>query len=932
MRKRTGIILVGILAAALAVAAWFIRKEKQVVVIDPWEAVPADAFFIVETNDFPELLTRVTDPAGIFAGLSSMKWASELIQSASAVDSVTGGREVRELISNRRMIISFHVAGQGDPVPLVVMSTGQSFTARRLSSLLGQSGGTVTDRRDLGGTRTYTVIWEGGTSQQNAYLALTSGILIVSPSESLVTSALDNRSAGSDIRQQQGFSAVVNAAGKDADNLFLLFRNLPGFIRPFFDPEDIATVTSLAVAGGGDLTVAEEGIFISGFLTTAGAGTGADRLRDVVPAECGVHELLPRNTLSYSSVMQRASLTGETATEPAFVNATDLALILSPYTGTEVTEAVIPNGDTAERVRAFRMTDRQSAEKVLRERLTAKYRSMGLRDSHFIASATESDGDEAILYRMPFTGVSAILAGAERGRTGDEWVTFARTYMIFSSSPDVLASVLRESDRENTLINDPGFREMEKTLPTKSSFIFWSSGAALKELATEYLKPEAASSMNQRDLSAISGIGVSLTPSNDMIYTSLSVRYEAGELQGGRGSDQQGGSTNSAGASPVTVSPEGTPEQAPATHADTAALKLLWRVKLEAEPAVNPFFFTNHNTGATEIFIQDNNNSIYLISSSGKILWKAAIREKIIGEVFMIDYYRNGKLQLLFTGRDHIHLIDRNGNYVDKFPVKMRSPASNTLAVFDYENNKDYRLFLAGEDRRIYAYDRSGTPVRGWNQFAVRGKVSDPVAFFRVRSKDYLFVSDDQAVYVLDRTGNIRVAHQEPLVKAQGSAAGLTGGIDPTIIFAAPDGATVRLGFDGTSVRDTISGLSAAHKTGFADIDGDNMTDRITIDKGTVRAYGSSGSRLWTYSTGGTELRGPWFLNTGSGERRTAVYDAGRGMLHLIGRNGAAASGFPHRAGPFFNTGRVTNKSTWNLIVNESDTYICNYELIPASK
>jgi hypothetical protein len=62
---------------------------------------------------------------------------------------------------------------------------------------------------------------------------------------------------------------------------------------------------------------------------------------------------------------------------------------------------------------------------------------------------------------------------------------------------------------------------MEKTMPTKSSFIFWSSGAALKSLASEYLKPEAASSLNERDLSGISGIGVSLTPSNEMIYTSL---------------------------------------------------------------------------------------------------------------------------------------------------------------------------------------------------------------------------------------------------------------------------------------------------------------------------------------------------------------------------------------------------------------------------
>jgi hypothetical protein len=109
------------------------------------------------------------------------------------------------------------------------------------------------------------------------------------------------------------------------------------------------------------------------------------------------------------------------------------------------------------------------------------------------------------------------------------------------------------------------------------------------------------------------------------------------------------------------------------------------------------------------------------------------------------------------------------------------------------------------------------------------------------------------------------------------------------------------------------------------------MTDRLTVDQGIVRAFGSSGT-----DSGPTapeeQVTRPWFLSTGSGERRTAVYDAGKGMLHLIGRNGAAVSGFPHRAGPFFNTGRVTNKSTWNLIVNENDTYICNYELIPASK
>lgn len=920
MRRRTGIIAVGILAAALAVAAFFIRKEKQVVVIDPWEAVPADAFLIAETGDFPELLTSITDPAGILSDLTGMGWAASLVRSAAAIDSVTGGREVRELISNRKMLISFHTTGQQHAAPLVVMNTGPAFTARKLTALCGQAGAAVTDKHDLGGTRTFTVSFTKGSRQIPVYIALTSGIMIITPAESLLNAALENRSAGSDIRHQQGFTPVVSAAGKESDNIFLLFRNLAPFLRPFIDPEKIAGVSSVAIAGGGDLTTAEDGLFISGFLTTAGAGAGADRIRDVAPAESSVHEILPGSTLSYSTVMRRASLAGETAADPASINATDLALILSPYTGTEVTDALISTGEGRGRIRLFRMTDRQSAEEVLRQRLTAKYRSMGLRESHFVASARNADGQEEVIYRMPFTGVATILAGTDKSRAGDGWITFARSYMIFSDSPEALASVLRESGNENTLINDPGFREMEKTMPSKSSFLFWSSGKVLRSLISEYLTPAAAASLTDGVLSGISGVGVSLTPSNEMIYTSLSVRYSTD-------GEHPAGATGTAATAGTAAK-----DTAETASGDSSALRLVWKVKLDAEPAIKPFFFTNHNTGATEIFIQDRNNNIYLISPSGKILWKAAIREKIAGDIFMIDYYRNGKLQLLFAGRDYLHLVDRNGNYVDKYPVKMRSPASNALAVFDYENNKDYRLFVAGDDRRIYAYDRSGTPVRGWNLFTTRGRVTDPVSFFRVKGKDYLFAADDQDVYVLDRTGNIRVAHQEPLVKATGSAARLTSGSEPAIIFASPDGKTVRLMFDGTVKRDTLKGISTTARSEFADIDGDNATDHIFLDRGVLKAVDGSGTEIWSYSAGSGEMAGPFVFTTGSGERRTAVYDPVKRMLHLAGRNGTPVTGFPHPSGPWFNIGRVTGKSSWNLVASENERWLCNYELNSASK
>ncbi len=138
--------------------------------------------------------------------------------------------------------------------------------------------------------------------------------------------------------------------------------------------------------------------------------------------------------------------------------------------------------------------------------------------------------------------------------------------------------------------------------------------------------------------------------------------------------------------------------------------------------------------------------------------------------------------------------------------------------------------------------------------------------------------------------------------------------------------------FDGTVKRDSLKGVSATARSEFADLDGDNNTDHICLDQGVLRVFDGRGTELWRYSAGTGELKGPFVFTTGTGERRTAVYDPGKRMLHLVGRNGVPVTGFPHPSGPWFNIGRVTSKSTWNLIASENETYLSNFELNSASK
>lgn len=910
MLKRAGIISVIIFATILAVAGYLIQKNKKVIVIDPWLAVPSDAVFIVETHDFPELLTKVTDRNGIITRLDGMKWAEDLTVAAATVDSITGSRDLREMMSNRKVILSFHTGGQGHVTPMAVLNSGPSFNFRDLANMVTKSGATASQPKELAGARVLTATYGKGNDQKVLYLALSSGIIILSPSETLVANALNNKSTGSDIRHQQGFTPVVNASGKETENLYILFRNLPRLAQSFVNPAFITPLSAAGIAAGGDVTSREDGLFISGFMSTAGAGLGADRLTGITPAESGVHEVLPVGTLSYRTIMKRPAMTGQAAADPAGINATDLALAVSPFTGAEVTTAVIPSGHSGVNVIFFRMDDRQAAEAVLKEKLTAKYRSMGLRETQFIASLREKEEEQVVIYKMPFAGVASMLSGEPAGTVVDNWVLFCRSYMIFAATPEVLVDIQNRSDEDNTLINDLEFREMEKTLPSKSSFLLYISGGAIKAALDQYLTPAAAAALAVNTFSGIQALGLSLSPSNDMIYTGLSCRYR----------------------DPSLARPEMSTSSTPLAGQDAAlspdlVAEMKWKVKLQANLGAKPFFFRNHNTGATEIFVQDQQNNIYLLSSGGRILWKALIRERILGEVFMIDYYKNGKNQLLFAGRDYLHLIDRNGNYVDRFPVKLRSPASNTLALYDYEGNRDYRLLIAGADRKIYLYDRSGVQVKGWNLFVTKGAVRDPVAFYRVRGKDYLVVADEQSVYFLDRTGNARVNTKEPVTRAAGSALRLTPGSEPSVVFTSPDGAVRRISFDGTVVGRQTGKFSQAHRSDFADLDGDGVDEFMVIDQGTMNIFKNDTTELFTKSFETKDIRGPYLYNFSASDRRIGLYETGKQMIYVFNRNGDPAPGFPKKGGEFFAAGKLSSSGGWSLISDGTDGYLYNWAL-----
>jgi hypothetical protein len=397
----------------------------------------------------------------------------------------------------------------------------------------------------------------------------------------------------------------------------------------------------------------------------------------------------------------------------------------------------------------------------------------------------------------------------------------------------------------------------------------------------------------KNSLDKIQSVGFQLASINGMIYNNLSISYKD------------------------VVREESTTE---------------WETLLDTTAGIKPFFFTNHNTGAKEIFIQDIKNNAYLINAAGRVLWKVPLKEKINGTVYIIDYYRNGKLQLLFSGRNNIHLLDRNGNYVERYPVRLRSPATNPLALFDYDNNSNYRLVIAGEDKLVYTYDRTGSVVKGWEPFRTAGYVTAEAGFYKVSGKDYIVVADESSLYFLDRSGKTRLMLNEAVTKAKGSALRLTPGSEPALVFSSPDGTVQSVHFNGNVKKFNFRKFSFDHSFDFFDVDGDGFGEYVFIDKGMLYLYDHNMKEMFSKDFSSDKLGGPINFTFSSRDRKIGVFDVTRNLIYLIDSKGEVMKGFPLRGASMFSIGKLSSGSGWNLIVGGTDRFLYNYKLETALK
>ncbi len=262
---------------------------------------------------------------------------------------------------------------------------------------------------------------------------------------------------------------------------------------------------------------------------------------------------------------------------------------------------------------------------------------------------------------------------------------------------------------------------------------------------------------------------------------------------------------------------------------------LLWDLDLMASSDSKPSLFTNHLTGESELVIQDSLRNLYLISATGNLLWKKPLNERVMSEIYTVDLFRNGKNQMFFNTENYLHLIDRNGNYVEGYPVKLPSQASNNISLISYDNDKEMRVFVACKNKTIYNFNLYGVRSEGFKPFKTEAEVRLPVKFVRVGESDYLITIDIEGnIHAFSRKGDARIGFKNKAIEnCQDFTLVTTNNVNSSYLFYIDEKNDLINKISFVDKKDVIKlPFNIANKTvRFVEANGDKTPDFTAVDE-----------------------------------------------------------------------------------------------------
>jgi hypothetical protein len=895
--------------------AYLYYRKAKTPISDALNAIPANASLIIESKRALNAWEKLSQTNIMWSDLLSTQFFRELNSSGHFIDSLLSTvPDARELLENRSVFISAHLQPAGNFDFLYSYSLPELSREEVIKKLINAASA----KKDELTPRKY----DDGEIYQIRFLpskrvfsyTVHKGIFSGSFKEQLVEDAIRQLNNGVSILYDRNFSKVANTAGETTDaNIYINYKTFPDILYTFLKPgtkKSMDFLTSLANWSELDVNIAPNTLTMNGYTWSSdSANNYLNILSKQSPQQVELVSVLPASTSTflylgisdfnafnkdYKSYLDKRNLLGpynekvNTIRESTGLNIE--ANFLS-WIDNEICVAVTePSGkDFSDNTfGVFRSNRILEAELILN-------RAADHLDSLSKEKKESFTVGENSIRRMRLTNLyGTLLGGAFTSVTGS-WFTITGDYVVFGNSEEAMKKFVEQISNERKLVNSKYYQEFVKdNLSEEVNLYLYSNIARSTNIYKNYVRDDFEKDIDTYlDLfRKFEAVGIQMTADKGMFYNTLYLRHN-----------------------PIYKSEPNS----------------LWETSLDTTISTRPIFVVNHTNQTKDVFAQDDAGKVYLISNTGKLLWKKSVEGPILGEVTQIDAFSNDKLQLLFNTSEAVHLLDRNGKELPGFPVRLKSKASAPLAVFDYEGKKEYRILVPTENGELHNFTTKGEKANKWTSPKTADAVSLQIQYIRINGKEYLVAVDRKGkVYIWNRRGEKALMPKEKLPPGISNYF-----IEPgkdlkntKLITVDSLGRIRKLVLKDNTESIKLIDFSVCPHFNFSDVDGDGNKDYILCGGQVLYVFDRKKKMILSYTAKSPITSDITVFNFAGNKTALGFSCSGSNEIYLLQPNGKPVQEFPRIGKTAFSIGSMNKESAvYNLVTGSEGRSIYVYPL-----
>ncbi|HLG02132.1 MAG TPA: DUF3352 domain-containing protein [Bacteroidia bacterium] len=904
-RNRILVIIGAALFTGAAVFGFLKISRLEQKAPDPLGAVPSSAFCVISSENIREAWKTLNQGNLVWAAWNETEWAKNVSEKAALVDSLlVADPDIAALLDRSNSWLSLHNTGVTKIDFTLSFSLPTAGDMDAFADFLSAHAGS--NKISESSWKKSRLLKYGEPDKNGFVVAMRDGLVMISQNEALLKSGLDQLDDQQNLLSDAAFRKVHATAGKNvAANVFIHCNRLAVALKRIAGESAHARLDDLGQFAGWmalDLSLRPNAVLLNGFtLPEDTAPHFLSVFQGQQPQPVEADDVIPSNALwyidfgisnideylvQYEAYLDKADHAGEKRRQ-----LDELGKLknykphesIGKWLGNEIAVAEMPSPDGGISKVAFLGTTNTAVAKESMQALISKQDTL---------QSASVDSTGYIIRKIPLNGMLPITFGKLFAGLEIGYYTIIRQFVVFAPDEKTLLAIIADNENGHTLGRNKTYADFASNMAMEANVSFYVSPSAcynqLRDLATESFGEDLK--IHQHLLRKFDGLAAQFsTAANRLFYTNIFVRHNPQSKR---------------------------------------SISSLWETPLDSTFSGKPWLIKNHNTKGFDIFLQDDGNKLYLLSSTGSILWKRQLDEKIIGDVVQVDALKNDKLQLAFNTASSLHILDRNGNYLPPFPVKLPAPATNQVRVLDYDNNRDYRFLIACADKKVYNFTVKGARVPGWENPSTGEIVAASVQHALVAGKDYIIIVDLQGkTYITDRHGKLRLRLKGQL-NTPVRQVFLEPGKDLSrtrLVSADSFGNVSRLSLSDELER--IHFLDFKESPGFEyhDIDGDGSREFIFVDSRNLLVFNQDKTPVIHYSCNNPIIPRVLLFGFAANDIRMGIVCPAVAELHLVNRGGAIAEGFPLPGTGLFTIGSLNGENGYTLVGVNNGKYLCAY-------